>query len=58
LDLEAKFDAPGFLSKDWMNPKLFSARGFHNSNDTYGEPYWLDVIMPGDQFYKVEAFEL
>ena len=41
-----------------MNPKLGSGLGFHSSNDTRGEPYWLDVTMPDDQFYKVSAFEL
>ena len=41
-----------------MNPKLDSSLGFHSSNDTRGEPYWLDVTMPDDQFYKVSAFEL
>jgi hypothetical protein len=58
LDLEGKFEAPNYWDEEWMNPKLFSGKGFHSSNEHRGEPYWLDVTMPDDQFYKVSAFEL
>jgi hypothetical protein len=58
LNLEAQFEAPNYWDWGWMDPKLFSARGFHTKVDNNGDPYWLDVIMPEDQFYKVSAFEL
>jgi hypothetical protein len=58
LDLGASFKGLNYWSPEWMNPKLGSGLGFHSSNDTRGEPYWLDVIMTDDQFYKVSAFEL
>jgi hypothetical protein len=58
LNLAAKFEAPNYFSEEWMDPKLFSYRGFHAKSNNSGEPYWLDVIMPDDQFYEVSAFEL
>jgi hypothetical protein len=31
IDLGGIFSAPNYYSEDWMNPNLWSAKGFHNN---------------------------